>query len=90
MRPQRFALCVLRYAMVVAAEAAEAEVVEAVVVVAAVVVLLLLQESHGMILCLKKVRFSHLLNRRDLRTDGRTDGRTEGRTDPLIEMRRRI
>ena len=78
MRPQRFAICVLRYAMVVAAEA---EVVEVVVVVAAVVVLLMVVESHGMILCLKKVRFSHLLKRRDLRRDGRTEGRTYGQTD---------
>ena len=74
MRPQRFALCVLRYAMVVAAEAAVAEVaVAAVMVVAAVVVLLVIEESHGMILCLKKVRFSHLLKRRVGVTELRTD-----------------
>ena len=41
--------------------------------------------SPRMILCLKKVRYSLLLKRRDLRTYGRTDGRT----DPLIEMRGR-
>ena len=56
-------------------------------VVAAVMVLVVIEESHGMILCLKKVRFSHLLKRRDLRTDGETDGGTDGQTDPLIEMR---
>ena len=47
MRPQRFALCILRYAMVVAAEAVVAEVaaavVAAVVVVVAVVVLLVVE-----------------------------------------------
>ena len=92
MRPQRFASCFLRFVMVVAAEAAvAAEVAAAVVVVAAaVVVLLMVEESHGMILCLKKVRFSHLLKRRDLRMDGWTEGRTDGWTDPLIEMRGRI
>ena len=54
-RPQRFALCDLHYAMVVAAEAALAEV--AALVVAAVVVLLVVEESHGMIFCLKKFGF---------------------------------
>ena len=69
MRPQRLALCVLHYAMVVAAEAVLAEVVVVVVaavvvaLVAAVVVLLVFEESHGMILCLMKVRLSHLLKR---------------------------
>ena len=85
MRPQRLALCVLHYAIVVAAEAVLAEVVAAVVavaLVAAVVVLLVGEESHGMILCLMKVRLSHLLKRRDLRT--------YGPTDRLIEMRGRI
>ena len=57
--------------MVVAAVAKA--VLAAVVVVAAVVVLLVVEESHGMILSLKKVRFSHLLKRRDLRSDGGTD-----------------
>ena len=67
----------MRYAILVAAAVAEvaAAVVAAMVVV---VVLLVAEESHGMILCLKKVRFSHLLKRRD------------GRTDPLIEIRGRI
>ena len=95
MRPQRFALCVLHYAMVVAAEAAVAEVaavvVAAVMVVAAVVVLLVVKESHGTILGLKIARFCRLLKRRSGPTDGRTygqmDGPTDGRTDPLIEMR---
>ena len=81
MRPQRFALCDLRYAMVVAAEAALAEVaalvVAAVMVVAAVVVLLVVEESHGTILGLKIARFCR-------------NGRTYGRTDPLVEMRGRI
>ena len=63
--------------MVVAAEAAVAEVAAAVVaaggvVVAAVVVLLVVEGSRGMIPCLKKVQFSHLWKRRDLRTDGQT------------------
>ena len=84
MRPQRFALCVLHYAMVVAAEAAVAEV--AALVVAAVVMLLVVEESHGTILGLKIARFCRFLKRRN----GRTDIRTDGRTDPLIEMRRRI
>ena len=46
------------------------------VVVAALMVLVVVEESHGMILCLKKVRFSHLLKRRDLRTDEPKDGQT--------------
>ena len=49
------------------------------VVLVAEVVLAVVEESRGMILCLKNVRFSHLLNRRD--------GWTDLRTDPLIEMR---
>ena len=86
MRPQRLALCVLHYAMVVAEKAVLAEVVvvvAAVVValVAAVVVLLVVEESHGMILCLMKDRFSHLLKRPDLRTYGPTDGPTDGPMD---------
>ena len=57
-------------AMVVVVVAAA--VVE-VVVAAVVVVLEVVEESQGMILCLKKVRFSHVLKRRDLWTYGRTD-----------------
>ena len=98
MHPQQFALCDLHYAMVVAAEAALAEVaalvVAAVMVVAAVVVLLVVEESHGTILGLKIAHFRHFLKRRNghtyIHTDGRTEGRTDGRTDPLIEMRGRI
>ena len=81
MRPDHFALCVLRYAMVVVAEAAA--VVAAVMVVAAVVVLLVVEESHGTILGLKIARFRRFLKRRN----GHTDIRTYGRADPLIEMR---
>ena len=61
---QRCVLSVLRYAMVVAAEAAVAEgaalVVAAVIVVAAVVVLLVVEESYGTILGLEIARFCRL------------------------------
>ena len=97
MRPQRFALCVLSYAMVVAAEAAVAAlVVAAVMVVAAVVVLLVVEESYGTILGVRIAHFCRFLKRRNGHTDGhtdiRTDGQTDGRTHPLnlIEMRGRI
>ena len=74
---------ILRFAMVVAAEA----VVAVAVVVAAVVVLLVVEESHGTILGLKIARFCRFLKRRDIRTYGHMDGWTDGWTDPLIEMR---
>ena len=74
--------------MVVAAEAAMAEVAEvavlvvaAVMVVVAVVVLLVVEESHGTILGLKITRFCHFLERRNGRTDIRTYGRTYRHTD---------
>ena len=67
----------MRYAMVVAAEAAVAEVaslvVAAVMVVAAVLVLLVVEESHGTILGLKIARFCRSLKRRNGHTDTRTD-----------------
>ena len=74
MRPQRFALCVLRYVMVVAAEAAVAEVA------ALVVVLVVVEESHGTILGLKIAHFRRFLKRRNGHTDIRTDIRTDGQT----------
>ena len=76
MRPQRFALCVLRYAMVVAAEAVVALVVAAVMVVAAMVVLLVVEGP----LNLKIARFCRFLKRRNGHTDGRTNGHTDGQT----------
>ena len=73
MRPQRFASCVLRCTLgVAAAEAA----VAAVMVEATVVVLLLVEESHGTIVGLKIACFCRFLKRRNGHTDGHTDGWT--------------
>ena len=84
MRPQRFALCVLRCTLVVAAEAAVA--VAAVMVMATVVVLLVVEESHGTILGLKIARFRRFLKRRNGHTDGQTFGRTYRHTDSSMHF----
>ena len=64
MRPQRFALCILRYAMVEAA-------------VAALVVLLVVEKCRGTILSMIITRFCRFLKRRNGHTVGHMDGRTD-------------